>query len=389
MTCRSVASLICGKEYTLCLSRDSTVYSFGYSIDGEHGHDEEEDVFPPKIISSMTHIKLISVGFRHSTCLDSDGNIFSFGDNYYGQLGIGVDGDTLDHTHIPQKVNLPPCIQISCGEFFTICLLENGELYSFGDNHAGQLGLGNIGNTTDFYTSPQLISSLQDVEFIECNGHFAFCKTLNNEVFCWGYNYFGVLGLGNREVQNVPVLCTSLLNENVIDIKGGENHILVLTSNGDVLSCGKNEFGQLGRESDSDCSSTFKKVDELSEITRIECRRNSSTCIDINSDLFVFGYNKFGQLGLGDDENRNKPIRHPSLSNIIDISKGGNHTFVKTSNNEIYAFGKNDSSQLGIKTKDKWSLTYEKIMTPIRVFEDNEDIWYSNIGKSKAKSARK
>ena len=75
-------------------------------------------------------------------------------------------------------------------------------------------------------------------------------------------------------------------------------------------------------------------------------------------------------------------MKHPSLSNIIDISNGGLRSFVKTSNNEIYAFGNNYFSQLGIKTKDKQ-------ITPIRVFEDNEDIWFSNINKSKAKSARK
>merc|ERR1712000_458473 len=95
-----------------------------------------------------------------------------------------------------------------------------------------------------------------------------------------------------------------------------------------------------------------------------------------------FGLNMQGELGLGDTDNRNKPMKHPSLSNIIDISKGGNHSFIKTSNNEIYAFGNNMYSQLGNKTEDMCQLT------PIRVFEDNEDIWFSNINKSKAKSAR-
>ena len=120
----------------------------------------------------------------------------------------------------------------------------------------------------------------------------------------------------------------------------------------------------------------------LPEITRIECGYNHSICIDINNDLYVFGSNSSRQLGLGDDDNRNKPTKHPSLLNIIDISSRGYHTFVKTTNNEIYAFGNNKYSQLGIKTED------ENQFTPIRVFEDNEDIWCSNIGKPKAKSAR-
>ena len=106
-------------------------------------------------------------------------------------------------------------------------------------------------------------------------------------------------------------------------------------------------------------------------------------CIDINGNLLFFGGNSCGQFGLGDTDKRDILVQHPSLSNIIDISSKGEHVFVKTSNNEIYAFGSNDNSQLGIKTEDINQIT------PIRVFEDIEDIWCSTIGESKAKSARK
>ena len=78
-----------------------------------------------------------------------------------------------------------------------------------------------------------------------------------------------------------------------------------------------------------------------------------------------------------------KPILHPTLSNIIDISSGGLHTFVKTIDNKIYAFGDNQFSKLRIESSEELQLT------PIQVLEGKEDIWYSTIGKSKAKSARK
>merc|ERR1712232_411145 len=97
---------------------------------------------------------------------------------------------------------------------------------------------------------------------------------------------------------------------------------------------------------------------------------------------YVFGNNKDGQLGLGDTDDRNKPTKNPSLSNLIDFASKGNRTFVKTLNNEIYAFGENRFSTLGVESNGQNQLT------PIRVFEDNEDIWFSNINKSKAKSAR-
>ena len=105
----------------------------------------------------------------------------------------------------------------------------------------------------------------------------------------------------------------------------------------------------------------MEKIENLSEIVRIECGYHHSMCIDNYDNLYVFGCNNYGQLGLGDTDNRNTPIKNPSLSNIIDISRGGYHTLVKTLNNEIYAFGHN--KQLGIENDiNSPQLEYLKIM---------------------------
>ena len=104
MALRSVSNIVCSRNFTVCINNDQNVVSFGRSMYGAHGHDE--DVFPPKIISSLNHIISISVGGDHCVCLDNDGNVYTFGINEYGQLGVG-DKD-LSHTSIPQKVNLPP-----------------------------------------------------------------------------------------------------------------------------------------------------------------------------------------------------------------------------------------------------------------------------------------
>ena len=399
MAVRSVPTIACSVNYTLCITNDDKVFSFGfsnyYTARGAHGHNEE-DVFPPKMIPTLQNIRSVACGEGHSACLSYDGNVFTFGSNEYGQLGTRIegptynpfrfhgseqlgngDGDTPKFTHIPQKVNLPPCAQISCGENFTMCLLDNGDLYSFGFNDHGELGLGNEEET---YNTPQKITTLTDVEFFDCGANHTICKTLQNEVYSWGNNYYGQLGLGNNDNQNIPILCSSLSNEDIVDIKCGSFHVLVLTANQEVFSCGSNGEGEIGRDRNDD-NSTFQKIQELSEITRIECGFFFSLCIDIHNDFYVFGFNSNGQLGLGDYKKRRKPTKHVSLSNIIDMSHGGYHTFVKTSNNEIYAFGKNKYSQLGIITEK------ENQITPIRVFEDNDDMWHSHFN-SKAKSAR-
>ena len=116
-----------------------------------------------------------------------------------------------------------------------------------------------------------------------------------------------------------------------------------------MYSCGNSVYGRLGREFGNDHATRFQKIKSLSNITRIECGYFHSMCIDMNGDLYVFGYNNSGQLGLGDVYGKYEPVKHPSLANIIDISSKGECTFVKTSDNEIYAFGKN--SRFSIRSR--------------------------------------
>ena len=376
MARRYVSTVVCssflGTAVTLSISENGDVYSFGKHRTNAHGHSKE--LIPvPKRISSLCYITVISTCGFHTACVNNNGDVFTFGCNTFGQLGIGKDAKTLPRTHIPQKVNLPPIQYVTCGVHHTTCLTYNGELFSFGRNEYGELGHGNRENC---YLPKKI--DLGNIDFVESGDAFTFCKTFSNDVYAWGCNDKGQLGNGSVTNQFSPCKVNSC-PEDVIDIKCGRNHTLVLTLNQRVYSCGDNFYFQLGRETSS---SNFVMI-PLFDIIRIECGKFHCLCIDVNNDLYVYGQNSYGQLGLDNNTNYStKVTKHPSLSNIIDISNGGFHTFVKTSNNEIYAFGYNKYSQLGIGTE------YEDQITPIRVFEDNEDIWFSNINKSKAKSAR-
>ena len=367
--------------FTICISNVRDVYSVGKQTQGAHGHKEEQ-VFHVTQVSLLKNIQSIDCGKYHTLCLDINGFVFTFGSNEYGQLGIGKDLTTLPFTDKPQKVDIPLIISISCGGMFSMCLSENKELYTFGNNEHGELGLG---NNHAIFNSPQKLvySFLKDIAFFECGGGHTLCCTLDNQVYVWGKNIYGELGIPIIFRQNTPILCKNFPN-NIVDIKCGDMHTLFLTSNQEVYSCGYNYTGQLGRMVPGNYSWCIQKIQDLSKIIQIECGLYHSICIDIEYNLYIFGANGYGQLGLEDKKNIQEPIKHPSLSNIIDVSSRGNHTFVKTYDNEIYTFGKNGGSQLGITTED------DKQFTPIRVFEDNEDIWHTSANKlSKVKSARK
>ena len=132
-----------------------------------HGHDGDL-VSSPTVISSLVQITAVSCGVDHSIFLDINGNVFATGENDYGQLGLGKESSILEFTAIPQKLNIPPIRQISCGYDFTICLSEEGTVFSFGDNRYGQLGLGDI----DEHRFPQKIESLENIDFVECGGYY-------------------------------------------------------------------------------------------------------------------------------------------------------------------------------------------------------------------------
>ena len=361
---------------TISVSQSGDVYSFGIHHHGGHGH-KEDFISSPKVISGLRNIMAVDCGNLHTICLDYNGCVFSFGSNSEGQLGIKRDNG-IEVIHTPQRVeNLPAIKQISCGDDFTICISKDGYPYSFGNNQFGQLGIGN--NDDIYHDIPTKITSLGTVEFIECGSKHVICKTIQENIYVWGRNDNGQLGKSYNLCQVSPYLCTDW-PDNIVDIKCGFEHTLILTLNQDVYSCGYNFSGQLGRELDN-YSSSVQKISYLSKIIRIECGINHSMCIDVNNNLFIFGDNGFGQLGL-ENANGEKNMPECLMSNIIDISKGGNHTFIKTSNNEIYAFGYNQYSQLGVDTKTNFEIL------PIKVLTDTEDIWCSNIKKPRNKSAR-
>ena len=333
----------------------------------------------PRLIKGLYDIKMVDSGSSHVLCLDFTGNIFSFGDNGYGQLGLGKDPDQLIRTHIPQKIDIPLCRQIACGTNFSVCLTKDNVLYSFGTNKINQCGLNNDIN----YNAPQLIPNLHNIEYIVCGGYHSICKTYDNTYYGWGSNDFGQLGYTGVMNMCQPTLRNDYPDD-IISIKCGGCHTLLLTLEGKVYSFGSNSGGHLGLNDNSIQKTNIPTlIRSIPEIRRIECGDDYSMCIDVNDDLWLFGENYYGQLGLGDNEDRIKPTKHPTLSNIMDISSRGDSTFIKTFDHKIFAFGFNSESQLGIETSGKNQLI------PIQVFQGNEDIWKSFIGQSKQKSARK
>ncbi|XP_050945239.1 ultraviolet-B receptor UVR8-like isoform X1 [Cucumis melo] len=109
------------------------------------GQGNTNDLLRPTCVSSLssTQVESISAGLWHTVCITAEGLVYAFGGNQFGQLGTGTDqGET-----IPRLLDAPilegkRANRVSCGARHNVILTDDGQLFSWGWNKYGQLGLG-------------------------------------------------------------------------------------------------------------------------------------------------------------------------------------------------------------------------------------------------------
>eukprot|EP00931_Biecheleriopsis_adriatica_P060509 TRINITY_DN36354_c0_g1_i1.p1 TRINITY_DN36354_c0_g1~~TRINITY_DN36354_c0_g1_i1.p1 ORF type:complete len:1720 (+),score=309.26 TRINITY_DN36354_c0_g1_i1:45-5204(+) len=139
----SIHQVSCGADHTCAVSKTGSLWGWGKGSQVlQQGTDD--DVLQPKMlnIDQKTLIRSVVCSEAHTLAVARNGTLYSWGDNGNGQLGIGSDNE---YTYVPLKVeqNLQPekVISISSGGEFTVALLTNKELYAWGNQSCGRLGL--------------------------------------------------------------------------------------------------------------------------------------------------------------------------------------------------------------------------------------------------------
>ncbi|KAF2892607.1 hypothetical protein ILUMI_13565 [Ignelater luminosus] len=150
---KDIVDICAGREHCLILDDTGNVYSFGRGSRGQLGHGSLEDELEPKLIEALAGIKIskIATGGWHSCAVSAEGDVYTWGWNGNGQLGIGkINEEAVGVMAIPQVVDFPDdsnAIDVACGNRHTIVLLDNADLFGAGWNKYHQLG--NIENENE------------------------------------------------------------------------------------------------------------------------------------------------------------------------------------------------------------------------------------------------
>ena len=232
----------------------------------------------------------VSCGDYHSLALRDDGTVWAWGYNYYGQLGDGTR--TTRYTAV-QVSGLSRITAIAGGGNHSLALKNDGTVWAWGYNEYGQLG---NGSATTRYTAAQ-VSGLSGITAIAGGGNHSLALKNDGTVWAWGYNEYGQLGDGSTTTRYTAVQVSGL--SGITAIVGEGTHSLALKSDGTVWACGLNDVGQLGDGTRETTRITAVRVSGVSDVTAIAGGYNHSLALRDNGTVWAWGYNEYGQLGNG------------------------------------------------------------------------------------------
>ena len=314
----------------------------------------------------------VSNGSYHSFGLTSDGRIYAWGRNTSGELGIGT---TLARSNVPIAVKTTGTPmdgkvvkQVEGGGRYegshSIALASDGTVYTWGFNQYGQLG----DNTTTNSRSPIAVQVAgtplagKTIVQIAAGADHSLALDSGGALYAWGSNAYGQLGNGTTTNSSVPVAVkiagTPLAGKTIVQIAAGANHNMVLTSDGEVYIWGWNYHGQLGNNTKTN-SNTIVAVQTIGtplagkKIVKIAAGQGHSLALTDDGMVYAWGRNDTGQLGNNATTDAMLPVAvtvtGTPMSNktIVEIASGARHSLAIDSSGKVYAWGHNGSGQLG------------------------------------------
>ncbi|XP_050380182.1 uncharacterized protein LOC126797575 [Argentina anserina] len=265
-----VKSVSCGAHCTAAIAEprdnDGTVSTSRLWIWGQNQGSNLPRLFWGAF-APTTAIRQVSCGAAHVMALSEDGLLQAWGYNEFGQLGRGVTCEGLQGARVinvyakflDEAPELVKITQVSCGEYHTAALSEDGEVYTWGLGSMGQLGHCSL-QSADKELLPRRVVALDGIfmKDVACGGVHTCAVTQKGALYAWGGSRAGQLGLGPENgffscnpnesasfFRNIPALVIPL---GVQLIACGHSHTLISTREGRIHGWGYNSYGQASNE---------------------------------------------------------------------------------------------------------------------------------------------
>ncbi|KAL1140940.1 hypothetical protein AAG570_000868 [Ranatra chinensis] len=274
--------------------KDDDVYAFGSNVSGCLGLGDTHSTLVPEKVVQLCRKGIIGFAYGggpHVVAFSSRGEVFAWGHNGYNELANGSTAQGCFPMKVEGVIASKVVVEVTCGSHHTVALTNEGEVYSWGQNKCGQIGSGVNSNQW----SPRRVNSSIGGKFIigiACGQMSSIAVTNNGEVYGWGYNGNGQLGIGNNVNQLNPCRVMALSNTVIVKVVCGLSHTLALSDEGKVYGWGSSSYGQLAMPIRNNNVFTPEQiVDSIGRVVDIAASHYNhvSACAAQNSTVYMWG----------------------------------------------------------------------------------------------------
>lgn len=276
----------------------------------------------------------VSAGNHYTVGLMEDGTVWTWGSNMYGELG---DGTTID-SYVPIKVEgLTDVKYVTTASDSTLAIKKDGTVWGWGKNNHSQLGK----DQPSEVLTPTKIEGIEKVKKIAANSEYAMALKEDGTVWVWGYDTAGYLGTGTTMYSTEPIKVPGI--EGIKDIALGWFHAVLLKEDGTVWTWGSNSAGQLGIGT-RETKTVPTKVPGLSDIKAVSASPEGFHTVALKEDgtVWAWGSNSARQLGSAVEDRSLVPVQVEGLDDIVQIDAGMYTTIAVGSNGELFMWGSDE-----------------------------------------------
>lgn len=304
---------------SVAIAADGALFASGQNFWGQLGDGGRQNsraLQPVKNIGGQGQLHAVAAiagGARHSIAALQDGTVVAWGDNQYGQLG---DGTTRSST-TPVRVRAPDgrpgyltdAVAVAADSDFSMALLDNGTVVTWGKDTAGQRGIGSpVAPLTPTTVLTAKHRPLTGARAISADGRSEMALLANGTVVTWGDNRYGQLGDGTYQQRWLPVQVRGVYGAPLLtDVRGiamGGQHAVAVLTDGRVMAWGSNSHGQLGdatlkRRPLPDAVAGVGGNGVLDQVVEVSAAELSSLALLRDGTAVGWGDNSTGELGTG------------------------------------------------------------------------------------------
>ncbi|KAJ8290173.1 hypothetical protein GJAV_G00009580 [Gymnothorax javanicus] len=303
------------------------------------------------------------VKVSHNSHAQEKGLVLVLGQGDVGQLGLGQD--VLERKR-PALLTLPEeMVQVVAGGMHTVCLSDTGNVYTFGCNDEGALGRDTAEEGSEMV--PEKVCLGERVVQVSAGDSHTAALTETGSVYAWGSfrDNNGVIGLLESKQKTVAPTRYDM-EEPVVKIASGNDHLVMLTRGGQLYSSGCGEQGQLGRVPECFANRGGRMglqrlliPQQISVRSRgkvvfsdVFCGAYCTFAVSKEGHVYGFGLSNYHQLGTASTTSCFAPVKLTAFKNSttswVGFAGGQHHTLCLDSEGKVYSLGRAEYGRLGL-----------------------------------------